>query len=155
MSSENNINEIMTVEQMVQAYTETFEGKMDESIFGENIQAIKDMSAQARLTASMRIVFGFLFAKVDIYTGDKHFKGTAYGPFVGIPQSLEGEIMTDNEDALYEKTDMFNIASVSAVVGAAQILFFDDQGKVLGTFTSTGFGAEVGIGSGSGKWVNA
>lgn len=145
----------MTVEQMVQAYTETFEGKMEESIFSENIQAIKDMSAQAGITASMSIILVFLCAHVDVYTDIKHFKGTAFGPFLGIPESTVGVIMTADESKLYSDTDTFSIVTVSAVAGGALIYFFNKKGNVLGTFVGAGFGAGEGIGSGSGKWVDA
>lgn len=155
MSSENNINEIMTVEQMVQAYTETFEGKMEESIFSENIQAIKDMSAQAGITASMSIILAFLGAKVDIFTEKKHFKGTGIGGFFGIPESTVGVIMTADESKLYSDTHMFNVATAEAVAGGAVVAFHGKLGNLLGVYMSIGFGAGAGLGGGFGKWVDA
>lgn len=155
MSSEKNNNEIMTVEQIVQSYTETFEGKMEQSLFDENIQAIKGMTAQAGITASMSVILAFLCAHVDVYTGIKHFKGTAFGPFLGIPATTGGVIMTDDESKLYRDTDTFSIVTVSAVAGGALIYFFNKKGNVLGTFVGAGFGAGEGYGAGSGKWVDA
>lgn len=154
MSSENNKNEVMTVEQAVKNYAERMDGKMEKSLIDSNVQEI--LATRTRDDAALTITCTNTHADVEILFKDMRFTGSAAGLYTLIKEDekikIKGVINTKNEKKLYSDTSKFTLTYTPLGV---HIDFYGGTSLLTGWFNSVGIGVTNGAGAGSGKWKDA
>ena len=131
-------------------YAQAMKGKLDDAKVAKAVAAIKadDVTGYAANGSIASLIF-YVKVQLTITSTGNTFNGNAGGIFTPGGGALFGTVYTSDLNALIQNTTSFQITSTPVYLS---IIFWDENGNVLGTWQAGGISTVLGTGGGSGSF---